>query len=39
MTTSDGAIHKEIEGRMAIGQARRQVVRFNELAGASQTPG
>ena len=39
VTTSAGAIHKEVEGRMAIGQARRQVVRFNELADAGQTPG
>jgi hypothetical protein len=35
VTTAADAVHKEVEGHMLIGQARRQVVRFNELADAA----
>jgi hypothetical protein len=34
VTTTAGAVHKEVDG-LAIGQARRQVKRFNELADAA----
>jgi hypothetical protein len=35
VTTTTGAVHKEVEGRTLIGQAHRQVIRFNELADAA----
>ena len=35
VATTAGAVNKEVEGRTLIGQARRQVVRFNELADAA----
>ena len=35
VTTTTGAVDKEVEGRTLVGHARRQVIRFNELADAA----